>query len=304
MARRLIILLLLSLGCTSFAYAQDTAVLARDLVTVKGGYIDKKMDVEELRVRAYIPILLKVAGKGDGWKPGHPNWATTERRIATDWRKLYADYMARIGRDTSYAWMDDALAREYARLFSAQELNALLVFYRSAAGGALLALEKEFLNFYPAELVRSLTRVMLGNEILSERDQTMFRSAENRQRRDFVALFESEGILNAESLRIGSAIVASNFTAVQLGAIATAAADIDALRQKLDADIRDEVLAFLKTDVARKEREFIGVAVLSVTPTQEDPAQAKAEEAVFYKGLADLAVQWRAVANPGGKTPD
>ena len=303
MTLRLILLSLLALSCATLSHAQETAALARELVTVKGGYANKKIDVEELRIRAYVPILLKVAGKGEAWKPGHPLWADTERRIATEWRKLYADYMARMGRDTSYTWMDDALAREYAKLFSAQELDALLEFYRSASGGALLALEKEFLEFYPAELVRSLARVMLGNEILSERDQAMFRAAEYRQRRDFVALFETEGILNAESQRIGSALVASNFVAVQRGAIATAANNIDTLRQKLNADMGAEVLTFLKTDVARREREFITVAVLSVTPAQEDPVQAQQEEAAFYKSLAALSTQWHALANSGSKAP-
>ncbi len=125
MAHLSIFALLLALCSTGYAYAQDTAARARELVTVKGGYANKKIDIEELRIRAYIPILLKAAGKGEAWKTGHPNWADTERRIATEWRKLYADYMARMGRDMSFVWIDEALAREYARLFTCSHLADL-----------------------------------------------------------------------------------------------------------------------------------------------------------------------------------
>ena len=304
MLRRLIIPLLLALGCAAFAHAQDTAALARELVTLKGGYADKKRQLEELRIRAYIPILLKAVGKGAAWKPGHPNWLETERRIAEEWRTLYLDYLTRVGRGINYGWMDDAMAREYARLFNAEELGALLNFYGTAAGGALLALEKEFLTFYPGEMVRSLARVMIGNETLSEREQALFREPESRERHDFLAMFESEKIIRDEAVRIGGAFVAENSAAVQRGTLATAADLIDALRLKLEAATLAEVQAFLKSDTAGKERKFLEAAVPSVAPAQEDPAQAKQEEAAFYKGLAELSIRWRALANTGGKIAD
>ena len=293
---RLILPTLLALCCASLAHAQDTASDARELVTIKGGYADKKKHLEELRIRAYVPILLKAVGKGPAWKPGHPNWAETERRIADEWRKLYLDYLTRMGRDTGYGWMDDALAREYARLFSAEELGALRAFYRSAAGSALLAREKEFLGFYPGEMVRSLARVMIGNDALSEREQALFRSSENRERRDFVAAFETEKIIQEETVRIGGPYVAANYPAVQQGALATAADNIDALRRKLDAATLTEVLAFLKSDAGRKERVFLGAALPTVTPAQEDPARTIEEETAFYKGLEQLSAQWRELA--------
>ena len=304
MLRRSVLPILLTLCCAALAQAQDSTTLAQDLVTIKGGYADKKLLLEELRIRAYIPLLLKAVGKGAAWKPGHPNWADTERRIAAEWRKLYVDYLARMGRDTSYAWMDDALAREYARLFSTEELDALLGFYRSTAGAALLALEKVFLEFYPNEMVRSLARVMFGNDTLSEREHASFRAPENRERRDFVALFETETIFHEESMRIGGAWLAPNSAAVQQGALATGADAIDALRRTLDAATRAEVQAFLKSASARKERAFLHAAVPAATPAQEDAALAKQEQAAFYKGLAELSVQWRTAANAGGKIAD
>ncbi len=295
---------LIVLCCCAFAQAQEPSALAQVLVTLKGGYTDKKRDLEELRVRAYIPFLLKAVGKGPAWKPGHPNWESSERRIATEWRKLYADYMARVGRDTSYIWIDAALAREYARLFSVTELNALLAFYGSDAGIALIALEKTFLDFYPENMVRSLTRVMLGNDALSEREQAAFRSPQNRERREFAVLLESEAILYEESLRIGGAFVAANSSVVQQGALATAADEIDALRQKLDAATLTKVRAFLKTDTAQKEREFLKVTVRTATPAQEDAAVTQQEEAAFYKSLAELSARWRALAGMDEKAPE
>ena len=288
--------MLLALCCAAFVHAQDTTALARELVTIKGGYTDKKKHLEEVRIRAYIPILLKAVGKGPTWKPGHSNWAEAEQRIAEEWRKHYLDYLARLGRDTSYGWMNDALAREYARLFSADELGTLLNFYRSAAGGALLALEKEFLGFYPHEMVRSLARVMIGNETLSAREQEFFRSPETRERRAFVALFETENIIHEESLRIGSPYVDATQRLVQQGALATAADNLDALRRKLDAATLTELQAFSKSDVGRKERTFLGAAMPTVTPAEEDPARAMEEEAAFYKGLRQLSAQWRELA--------
>ncbi len=288
--------ILLALCCTVLAHAQDTLPLAQALVTVKGGYTDKKRDLEELRIRAYIPILLKAVGKGAAWKPGHPNWAETERRIASEWRSLYADHLVRSGRDTSLVWIDAALAREYARLFSAEELEALLNFYRSSAGIALVALEKAFLDFYPEAMVRALARVMIGHDTLSDRELAAFRAPANRERREFVALFESETLLYEESLRIGGALVAENDTAIQQGALATAADNIDALRQAIAAATLAEVRGFLQSDAARKEREFLAVALLTVTPAHEDAAQAKREETAFYKRLAELSVQWRELA--------
>ena len=304
MLHRLVLPILLALCCAGLAHAQDSTILAQELVTLKGGYAGKKRQLEEVRIRAYIPILLKAVGKGAAWKPGHPNWVETERRIAEEWRKLYLDYLTRMGRDTNYGWMDDAMAREYARLFSVEELDALLIFYRSATGSALLALEKEFLTFYPGEMVRSLTRVMIGNETLSEREQALFRAPESRERRDFLTIFETEKIIQDETVRIGGAFVAENSTAVQQGALATAADPIDLLRRTLDAATLTEVQAFLKSDGARKERAFLDTAVPTATPAQKDAALAKQEEAAFYKGLAELSVQWRAAANTGGKIAD
>lgn len=291
-----LLLALCGLCWAALATAQDTVSLARELVSIKGGYIEKKKQLEELRIRAYLPILLKAVGKGPAWKPGHPNWAETEQRIHTEWRKLYLDHHTRIGRDTGYGWMDEALARDYARAFSADELGALNVFYRSPAGSAVLALEKEFLGFYPQEMQRSLARVMLGVETFSARERELFRSPESRARREFVELFESELMVHAETLRIGSPYVDANASLVQQGALATAADSIDALRRKLDAATLNEVQAFLKSELGRKERVFLGAALPLVTPPDEDPARAKEAEATFYLGLQQLSAQWRELA--------
>lgn len=287
---------LLALCLVHLAYAQDHFPLAQELITQKSGYTDKKRDLEELRVRAYIPVLLKAVGKGPTWNPQHPNWATLEKRINAEWRMLYANYLARMGRDAGFGWIDEALAREYAQRFTVEELTALLAFYRSPAGIALIELEKTFLVFYPAELTRALSRVMIGVDPFSAQEQAAFRSPDNRLRREFVVLFESEAILYEESLRIGGNFVAANSGFVQLGAVATAAAEIDALRQKLTPEIRAEVLAFLKTDAALKEREFLALALRIAAPAGEDAALAKQEEAAFYKGLAELSAQWRTAA--------
>ncbi len=299
MRLHLILSTLLALCCATLAHAQDSAALARELVNIKGGYAEKKKHLEEVRIRAYIPILLKAVGKGPSWKPGHPNWLPTEQRIAEEWRKHYLDHLARTGRiasDRHYGWMDDALAREYARVFNADELGALTVFYRTATGGALLALEKEFLGFYPHEMLRSLARVMLGAEALTTRERDLFRAPESRERREFVELFESELLIHAESLRIGSPYLDANQPMVQQGALATAADAIDALRRKLDAAMAAELQTFLKSGLGRKERVFIGAALPAVTPADEDPARTKADEAAFYKGLQQLSAQWRELA--------
>lgn len=296
-ARLTALLLALSFHCCApFAHAEDAAALARELVTLKGGYADKKKHFDELRIRAYIPILLKATGKGPAWKPGHANWHDTEQRIAGDWRKHYLDYLARLGRDTNYLWMDDALTREYARQFTTEELGALLAFYRSAPGGTLLALEKEFLGFYPDALVRSLARVMFGNETLSAQEQEWLRAPQSRERRAFVALFEMEAVLIDECARIGDQYVEGSFPAVPQGVLATAAGPIDTLRRKLDAGALAALRAFLQSAIGRKERAFIGAALPAVTPTEEDPARAKEEEAAFYKGLRQLSAQWRELA--------
>lgn len=293
---RRFLLTLLFLCLANATQAQETLALSQELITTKSGYTDKKRDLEELRVRAYIPVLLKAVGKGPTWNPQHPNWAAMEKRINAEWRKLYADYLARMGRDAGFGWIDEALAREYAQRFTAEELTALLTFYRSPAGVALIELEKTFLVFYPAELTRALSRVMIGVDVLSTQEQAAFRSPDNRLRREFVVLFESETILYEESLRIGGNFVAANSGFVQLGAVATAAAEIDALRQKLTPEIRAEVLAFLKTDAALKEREFLALALRIAAPAGEDTALAKQEEAAFYKELAELSAQWRTAA--------
>ena len=285
------------------AQAQDAATLARELVALKGGYVEKKHQLEEVRIRAYIPILLKAVGKGPTWKPGHPNWSPTEQRIAEEWRKHYLDHLTRTGRDTNFGWVDDALAREYARVFGADELAVLLAFYRTAAGGALLALEKDFLGFYPNEMLRSLARVMLGAEPLTAREREQYRAPEARERREFVELFEAELVIHAESLRIGSAYLEANQPMVQQGALATAADAIDALRRKLDATTMTELQTFQNSGLGRKERVFVGAALPTVTPADEDPVRAKVEEAAFYKGLQQLSAQWRELAAKTGARP-
>lgn len=290
-------LLILLAFCSAAAQAQDNTVLARELVNIKNGYAEKKREFEELRIRAYIPILLKAVGKGPAWKPGHPMWAETERRIAGEWRKLYAGYLARVGRGADYSWMNQALAREYARAFTADELAALLKFYRSPAGAGLIAAEREFLGFYRDELLRSLARVMFGHETLPEREQQFMHSRENRERRDFITLFEIENILHEEALRIGSAYVRSNSFLVQLGAITTGASAIDALRRKLDSAALAELNAFVKSELGRKERAFITAAVPTSGSAPEDPAQTAREEAAFYKELAQLSARWRELAS-------
>jgi hypothetical protein len=294
--RRTLASLAVMLLCVGFTQAQDAATLARDLTILKGGYADKKKHLEELRIRAYIPILLKAVGKGPTWKPGHPNWADTERRISDEWRSHYLGYLARMGRDTNFGWMDEALAREYARVFNIDELAVLVNFYRSSAGSALLALEKEFLAFYPDEMLRSMTRSLLGSEMLSARERELFRSPQTRERREFVALFESEPIIHGESLRIGGPYVDANRPILQQGALATAADHIDALRRKLDATALAGIQTFLNSETGRKERVFLGAAIPSVTPAQEDPTHAANEEAVFYKKLQQLSTQWRELA--------
>ncbi len=298
---RSIVFISLSFFCAAFAQAQDSAApaMARELVTVKGGYVEKKKLFEDLRIRAYVPILLKAAGKGPVWKPGHHNWAETEQRIAGEWRKHYLDYMARMRRiehDGSYPWMDVVLEREYARVFSANELAALLSFYRSPAGVSLLALEREFLVFYPNDIVRALMRMMTGMDAMSEREQASFRSPENRARREFAAMFELENIMVDECARIGDKYVGDAFPLVHLGALATAADHIDALRRKLDTATLADVQAFLKSAIGRKERMFLVAAMPAVTPSEDDPLRLKEEEAAFYKGLQQLSAQWRELA--------
>ena len=288
--------------CGAAAQAQDTVVLARELVNLKGGYAGKKQQLEEVRIRAYVPILLKAVGKGPSWKPGHPNWLGTEQRIAEEWRKHYLDLLSRTGRlgsaasDMTFGWVDDALAREYSRVFNAEELGALLAFYRTAAGGALLALEKEFLGIYPNEMLRSLARVMLGTEPMTAREREQFQAPEGRARRELAELFEIELVVHAECLRIGNRYLDASQPLVQLGALATAADAIDALRRKLDAATVADVQAFLKSGLGRKERVFIGAVLPVVTPADEDPVRIKAEEAAFYKGLQQLSAQWRELA--------
>lgn len=298
MFRVMAIALLMTVCAASYAQtpAPDAASLARELVTAKGGYAEKKRRYEEARISAYVPILLKAVGAGPAWKPGHPNWQATERRINDEWRKLYAFYLVRMGRDAAYDWMDAALAGAYAQIFTAGELEALLAFYRSPAAGALLALEKSVLEIYPREMVRALTRLLFGHETLSERDQAALRAPENRLRRDFVELFESEKIFHDEILRIGARYVDAQHALVQQGALATGAEAIDALRGKLDAAAAADLQAFLTSPLARKERAFLGATFPAATPAAEDPARAAAEEAAFYNTLRQLSLQWREFA--------
>lgn len=57
------VLVLLALFASASALANDTTTLARELVQVKGGYIAKKRLREEMRLRAYAPLMLKAVGK-------------------------------------------------------------------------------------------------------------------------------------------------------------------------------------------------------------------------------------------------
>lgn len=278
------------------AFAQDNLVLARELITLKGGYIEKKRLLEEARLQAYVPILLKAVGRGQDWKPSHPNWKSVESRITSDWMQLNAEYLRSLGRDPAYDWFDRALARDYAQAFSENELRQLAGFYRSAAGRTLLDLERRLLAFYPASMVRAFVQSMIAAEPLSDRESELFKSPDSRIRRDFVRLFESEAIIREESVRAGGAYAEANYPAVQQGAIAIAADRIDALRTLLQSAQRTAIEEFIASAPGRKERAFLARTAPVTLPAPEDPMLARDMETRFYKKLEDLTAEWRALA--------
>lgn len=278
------------------ACAQDNLTLARELIDLKGGYVEKKRRLEDARLQAYIPILLKAVGRGQDWKPSHPNWKAVESRITGDWMQLNADYLRSLGRDPAYDWFDTALARDYAQAFTAGELRQLAGFYRSAAGRTLLDLERKLLEFYPASMVRAFALSMVGTETLSGRESELFNSPASRIRRDFVRLFETEAIIREESFRAGGAYAEASYPTVQQGAIAIAADRIDALLELLPPAQRTSIEEFLASAPGRKERVFLARTTPVTLPAPEDPVMAMEKEAAFYARLGELTAQWRALA--------
>ncbi len=275
--------------------AQDGITLARELIGLKGGYVGKKRLLEDARLQAYVPILLKAVGRGQDWKPSHPNWKSVESRIAEDWMRLNAEYQRSLGRDPAYDWFDSALARDYAQAFTEDELRQLAGFYSSAAGRTLLDLERELLDFYPASMVRAFVLSMIGTETLSGRESESFNSPQSRIRRDFVRLFESETIIREESVRAGGAYAEASYPAVQQGAIAIAADRIDALRARLQSAQRASIEDFLASATGRKERAFLARTAPVTLPAPEDPVIAREKETEFYNKLEKLTAQWRAL---------
>ena len=294
--RLLLPLLLITLFFPVETKAQETAALALELVQVKGGYIAKKHLLEEMRLRAYVPLMLKAVGKGPEWNPAHPRWQTVESHIVKDWFALNAEYARSLGRDPDYHWFDAALAREYARAFDAGELRELIAFYREPAGRLLLELELELLAFYPESMVKALALAMVSNETLSGRQQELFRSPESRARRDFVTLFETEAIIRQESVRVGGSYVEASYPTVQQGALAIAAERIDALRARFTAQVQQALKAFLSGATGRKERAFVSATVPVALPAPEDPVAAMAQETAFFKKLEAMTAQWRSLA--------
>ncbi|MBY0269606.1 MAG: DUF2059 domain-containing protein [Burkholderiales bacterium] len=278
------------------ACAQDNLTLARELIDLKSGYVQKKRLLEDARLQAYVPILLKAVGRGQDWKPSHPNWKAVESRITGDWMQLNADYLRSLGRDPAYGWFDTALARDYAQAFTAAELRQLAGFYRSAAGRTLLDLEQKLLEFYPASMVRAFALAMVGTETLSGRESELFNSPASRIRRDFVRLFETEAIIREESFRAGGAYAEASYPTVQQGAIAIAADRIDALRELLPPAQRTSIEEFLASAPGRKERAFLARTTPVTLPAPEDPVMAMEKEAAFYARLGELTAQWRALA--------
>lgn len=292
---RLLLLICALLGAVS-TQAQQPIELARELVQLKGGYVAKKRLLEEMRLRAYVPLMLKAVGKGPEWNPSHPRWQAVEARIVRDWFELNAEYARSLGRDPDYGWFDAALAREYARAFNAEELQELIAFYRAPAGRLVQELELELLAFYPESMVKALSLAMVANETLSGRQQELFKSPESRARRDFVALFETEAIIRQESVRVGGSYVEASYPTVQQGALAIAAERIDALRARFTAQAQQAFRAFLSGATGRKERAFVSATVPVALPAPEDPVAAMAQETAFFKKLEAMTAQWRSLA--------
>lgn len=294
--RLLLPLLLFTLLLPATIQAQEAAALARELVQVKGGYIAKKRLLEEMRLRAYVPLMLKAVGKGPEWNPAHPRWLPVESRIVKDWFALNAEYARSLGRDPDYHWFDAALTREYARAFDAGELEELIAFYRTPAGRLVLELELELLAFYPESMVKALALAMVSNETLSGRQQELFKSPESRTRRDFVTLFEIEAIIRQESVRVGGPYVEASYPTVQQGALAIAAERVDALRARFTTQARQALREFLSGATGRKERAFLAATVPVALPAPEDPVVAATQETVFFKKLGAMTAQWRSLA--------
>jgi hypothetical protein len=291
-----VLALLLALIASSSTQAIEATTLARELVQVKGGYIAKKRLLEEMRLRAYVPLMLKAVGKGPQWNPTHPRWRAVEKRITEDWFGLNAAYLRSLGRDLSYVWIDDALAREYVRTLSVDELLELIAFYRAPAGIHLLKLELDLLAIYPASMVRALTLAMIATETLSGREQELFKSPESRLRRDFVSLFEIEAIIRQESVRTGGAYVEASYPTVQQGALAIAADRIDALRARMPLEVHSAVTTFLSGRAARKERALLASVLPVALAAPEDPVLAVQQETEFFKNLAAKTAEWRRMA--------
>lgn len=291
-----LLLLICALLSPFSTQAQRPADLARELVQLKGGYIAKKRLLEEMRLRAYVPLMLKAVGKGPEWNPAHPRWLSVESRIVKDWFALNAEYARSLGRDPDYHWFDAALTREYARAFDAGELEELIAFYRTPAGRLVLELELELLAFYPESMVKAFALAMVSNETLSGRQQELFKSPESRNRRDFVVLFETEAIIRQESVRVGGSYVEASYPTVQQSALAIAAERVDALRARLTTETHAALKVFLSGATGRKERAFLAAMVPVAVPAPEDPVVAMAQETVFFKKLEAMTAQWRSLA--------
>lgn len=292
----MLIRVMLLAAAATLAHAQDTRLLAAELISAKGGYIAKKRQLEDMRLQAYVPILLRAVGKGPQWNPSHAKWRALEQRITTDWLRLNDDYARRLGRDPSYDWFDHALAGEYAKAFSPEELQALTTFHSSAAGRSLLGLERELLMFYPVQMVGALGRALGLNEPLSGDARNLFQSPESRARRDFLNLFETEAIIREEGFRVGGAYVQASYPTILQSAIAAAALRIDDLRARLTTAHQSSVIAFINSSLGRKEREFLSRATPVVLPAPEDPKFAMEQESAFYENLATLTAQWKKMA--------
>jgi len=287
----------LAVLCLSFAAsAQDRTTAARELIRIKGGYIEKKRLLEKARVMAYVPILLKSVGRGQQWNPAHPRWTAVEQRLVTDWTHINREYQIAQGIDPSYEWFDAALARDYAAAFTGDELQRLADFHRSAPGKLLLELEHELLTFYPDSLVAELGRAMIGSETLSGRSGELFKTPASRERREFITLFETEAIIREESFRAGGAYAEASYPTVQHAALEASAQHVDRLRSQAAAHL-PLLKEFVQSELGRKERRFLASTAPVTLPAKEDPARLMAAESAFYKNLETVSAQWRSLAS-------
>ncbi len=286
----------LAILCISIAAsAQDKTTAARELIRIKGGYVEKKRLLEKARVMAYVPILLKSVGRGQQWNPSHPRWTAVEQRLVADWTNINREYQIAQGIEPSYEWFDTALARDYAAAFTGDELQRLAEFHRSAAGKLLLELERELLTFYPDSLVAELGRAMIGSETLSGRSGELFKSPVSRERRDFISLFETEAIIREESFRAGGAYAEASYPTVQHGALEASAARVDQLRSQAAAHL-PAMKEFAQSDLGRKERRFLASTAPVTLASKENPTRLMAAESAFYKNLETVSAQWRSLA--------